>query len=817
MISWFDIKKSWSVFIKDTRYSLVVILSLAFSLGVSLFLLEQIYTIKYKPLEFDHPERLVSITRYENGWAHPTGGIYYYDFLFYEKHQKSFEALARYEDRLSSLETDNVTEWIQGAAVNAEFFQITAGVNPVLGRALVADDNIHGSPQVAVIAYDVWQRIFNGTNDVLGKTFTLNGLVYSIVGVMPKGFNFPINHEVWVSYPMWDMPEASTIGWNTAIGRLKEGVTLEEARSEMKDLAAQLRQDYPDHFKGKDVQVIPYTEAFSSNMTSSLHIMIIVGIAILLMGAFSVSNLLIVRMLENQRESTIKSALGLPAWRIATKPLLESFWMCSIAGVLSILLCLLFTQVAKSFMYSSGPYWWALSFDPILIYFAIFFVLVMWLVTGLVPVIMALRAPTNSALASGKKGGISGKSGPIMSTLISVQVVCAFVLMVLTGLSVEALIRSVSADYGVKIDNVMVADVRLSEFSHPKIEDRVRYYETLAQEIGKVDGVKRTAFTSTLAGFGGNAITYRSPEMTTAGENFEKIFNISVSENYFETLGVKLIEGRLFNRYDDEQSTLVGIVDQRTAQLIDPSGNVLGKQIQVDLENNGPLITIVGVVSPILQGSPMVDINSISGAIYRPMRQLLPFWGTMNVVVDVEAESPILADEIKQAGRRVTTQIAVAAIMSFEERVKQTTRQVLSMVYNFLPAAFLAFLMATLGIYGISTRITLQKANDLGVMKAIGATDADIIKTFLKKTWALLAISFAVGLGVLIFSMPMVISGNFVFTWNTLAIIVAMILVLIFAMVTLASIIPVNRINRLSPQLALNYQIGNSLPTQSQE
>lgn len=817
MISWFDIKKSYSVFFKDTRYALVVILSLAFSLGVSLFLFEQIYTIKHKPLEFNDSDRIVSITRFENGWAFPTGGIYYYDFLFYQKHQTSFEVLARYEDRLSSLQTDQVTEWVQGTAVNAELFQITSGVNPVLGRTLVADDNIHGSPQVAVIGYDLWQRLFSGAEDVLGKTFTLNGLVYSIVGVMPKGFNFPINHEVWVSYPMWDMPEASTIGWNTAIGKIKEGVSLEQARSEMKDLAAQLRQDYPDQFKGKDVHVVPYTEAFSNSMTSSLHIMIIVGIAILLMGAFSVSNLLIVRMLENQRESTIKSALGLPAWRIAAKPLLESFWMCAIAGILSVLLCLLFTRIASTFMYSSGPYWWTLTFDSILIYFAIFFVLIMWMATGVVPVIMALRAPTNSALASGKKGGISGKSGPVMNTLISIQVVCAFVLMVLTGLSVEALIRSVSADYGVKIQNVMVADVRLSEFSHPTVEDRVGYYETLEQEIGKIDGVKRTAFVSALAGFGGNAVTYRPSGMTTASESFEKIYNESISENYFDTVDVKLIEGRFFNRFDDGKSTLVGIVDQRTALLIDPAGNVVGKQIQIDLENNGPLITIVGVVSPVLQGSPMVDINSISGTLYRPMRQHLPFWGTMNVVVDVESESPLVADEIKQAGRRVTPQIAVAAIMSFQDRVKQNTRQVLSMVYNFLPAAFLAFLMATLGIYGISTRITLQKANDLGVMKAIGATDMDILKTFLKKTWALLFVSFALGLAVLIVSMPMVISGNFVFTWSTLSAIVALILLLIFGMVTIASIIPVNRINRLSPQAALNFQIGNTLPTRNQE
>lgn len=808
MIAWFDIKKSWSVFVSDTGYSIVVVLSMAFSLAVSLFLLQQIYIIQYKPLEFSHPEQLMSITREENGMAYPTGGINYFDFMYYEAHQKSFQALARYEDRLASFETDKVTESIQGAAVNAEFFQITSGINPLLGRTLTTKDNIHGSPLVAVIGYDLWQRVFQGVPDVLGKTFTLNGLVYSIVGVMPKGFNFPIRHEAWVSYPMWNMPEASILGWNTLIGRLKPGVSVEEARLEMKSLAAQIRKDYPVHFKGKDVQVVPYTHAFLSPILPNLRIMLIVSIAILLMGDFSVCNLLIVRMLENKRESTIKVALGLPAWRIACRPLLESFWLCSLAGILAVLLCFLFTQAAKAFMYAAGPYWWALNFQPIVVGAAGVFVWVMWLLTGVIPVTMAVRSPSKAALAGGKKGGITGKSAPFMSALIGLQVVCALVLMVFTGLSLNALIRSVNADYGVNTNNIMVADIRLSEFSHPTLADRVGYYQTLAQEISKIKGTKSVAFTSALAGYGGSSITYRSPAVTTASATYTKVFNISVSENYFNALGVKLIKGRFFNRYDEESSQLVAIVDERTAHLIDPAGQVLGKQIQIDIENNGPLVTIVGVIAPLLQGSPLVDVHSVSGAIYRPMRQLLPFWGAMHVLVAVDIESPIMAEEIQQAGRRVTTQIAVASIMRFQDRLLANTQNIMAMVYNFLPAALLAFFMATLGIYGISSRIALQNTNDIGIMKALGATDTHILKAFLKKTGVLLLISFTVGLAVLVFALPVVISGNFVFSASTLTLIVLAIMGCIFVMVMLASIIPISRINRLSPQLALNFELG---------
>jgi predicted permease len=807
MIAWFDIKKSVQILSKDYKYSLVVILSLALSLAVTLFLFEQIYTIKHKPLAMDEPREIVSITRYENDFAFTTGGIYYFEFIYYNTRQTSFEHLARYEERLATLQTDQVSEWVQGAAVNAELFLAAAGAEPVLGRKLATDDNIHGSPQVAVIGYDLWQRLFGGQPSVLGERVTLNGLVYSVVGVMPKGFKFPVNHEIWVNYPLWDMPEPSTAGWNTVIGRLKDGVTIEQARSEMLSLAAQLRSEYPDHFKGKDLQVVPYTEAFSAPMTTSLRIMIIVGIAILLMGCFSVSNLLIVRMLENQRESVIKSALGLPRWRIAAKPLLESLWLCLLSGLLAIFLCHAFVKVAGSFMYADGPYWWALESSPQTFGWALGFVMLMWVGTGIVPVIMAMRAPSNSALSSGRKGGVSGRSGPIMNALIGVQIVCAFVLMVMTGLSVEALMRTLNADYGVGDEGIYVADVRLSEFSHPTLEDRVRYYETLEQELERLPQTKNASFMSALPGFTGTAVTYRPPDSTAvSGESFDKIFQITVSDDAFDTLGVKLLRGRGFNRLDTEGSVPVGIVDERTAHMLDPRGDVVGKRFQIDLENKGPLITVVGVVSSVLHGSPMVDRNSLFGTLYRPMRQVLPPWGTMTVLV--ASDSTSMPAEIKSAGRRVTPQIAVASIMSLQDRLALNTRQILSMVYNFLPAALLAFLMASLGIYGISTRVTLQKANDLGVMKALGATDSDVMRGFLRKTWVLLGSSLAAGLVALLFSLPLVTSGSFVFTTTTLVAILLCVVALIFSMVTVASVIPVSRINRLSPQAALNHQLG---------
>ncbi len=810
MISWFDIKKSLSFLLKDYKYSSVIVLSMAFSLGIALFLYTQIYTIQYKNLEFDKSDQIVSISRVENDWVHTTGGIYYFEFTYLNERLTSFEYFGRYEERLATLQTDAFSERVNGAAVNSDLFKVASGVEPLKGRVLNAEDDIHGSAQVAVISYDLWQNLFDGRQDILGQLATLNGLVYSIVGVMPQGFRFPIDHDIWVSYPLWHIAEAETSGWNTVVARLRDGVSIDQARAEIDALSADLRREYPNHFMGKGVHVVPYTQAFSAGMRTSVGIMTIIGIAILLMGCFSVSNLLIVRMLESERESVIKSALGIPYWRIAVRPLLESFWMCLLAGTLAVILCALSIGILGGHMYSEGPYWWVLELYPAVFVAAFVLSVMMWIVTGFVPVLLSMRAPSNSALSSGRKGGAGGKSGPLMSGLIGVQVICAFVMMVLTGLSVEALTRTLNAEYGVKMEGAIVADVRLSEFSHPSVSDRVDYYESLRQEVSSDGRISRVAFSSGLPGFGTNSTTYLKPgSVTASGRGYDRIFQVSVCDELFDALDMRVISGRSFNRFDTEDSSLVGIVDERTAYMLDPSGDVVGRQIQIDIENNGPLITIIGVVNTVFHGSPLVEQSSVFGNLYRPMRQLLPPWGTMHMVANSESTSYEVFESIRQAGRRTDPQIAIAAVMTYPDRLALQTRQLMTMISSFLPAALLAFLMASVGIYGISTRITMQKANDFGVMKALGATDRNIISMFLKKTWLLLFGSLVVGVGILMLVLPSVVSWSFVVSGTVLMAVTAIVMLLIFFMVTGASTIPMFRINKLSPQDALNFRLGS--------
>lgn len=809
MITKFDLKNSFSKLFGDINYSIVIVFSMAFSLSISLFLYSQIYSIKYKSMGITDSDRIVSITRKESWGTHLTGGIYYYEYLHYAARQTSFEKLAYFEDRLATLATDRFTERVNGIAVNTELFEI-ADTEAELGRVLDQDDNVHGSAAVAVIGYDLWDRLYDKDPGVLGEQISLNGLVYSVVGVMPQGFEYPLNHEVWVSYPLWEMPEPNTLGWMTLMGKLKPGVSVEQAQDEFNSLSAQLSRDFPDIFTGRDITVRPFTQGFAEQMQSITNIMSVVGIAMLLMGCFSVANLIIVRMLEQSRETLIKTALGVRFSRVITTPLLESFWLCVCAGALGLWLCSIGIKFAGAYLFD-GPYWWSVEMNSEIWISAGFFVLFMWLATGVIPIALALKTPAASVLAGGRKGGMSSKSGPLMNALIVLQVVPAFVLMSLTALSLDSLIKTIGADYGVETEERLVADIRLSEFTHAEVIDRHNYYANLSQNLKSSAIVEDVAVSGAIPGFAGNQRSYDSLESSLrTADGFPKIYEIPISYNYFDVVGLELVDGRLFSDSDSLESSPTVIIDERVAESLWPGSVAVGKKILLDPEDSAQIVTVVGVVKKALHGNPLMEEgNNVQGAVYRPTKQFLPVWQTMRLIVKYRGESAEAIDYVKRTARNVDASIAVAGIMTFEQRLNQNAERLVAMAYNFLPASILALIMAAVGIYGITARTVMQKTGDIGIMKALGARDNTITSKFVRITLYLMLTGLACGALVLMWSLPIVTANTTPVSLPSVVTVACIVSLIMIALVCMATYIPLRRINQMPPHIAITYA-GNS-------
>ncbi len=810
MINAYDFKHSLNRLFADYKFTLTVIITMALGLAVSLFLFSQIYIMKYKPLPFQNGESIVSVTLSEQYYTPTYGGLRNFVVHYFAKNQSTLDNFSVYGPRSFVVSTDRYTETYFGAATSANFFSIT-GVDALLGRTLEPSDSVPGAAPVAVISDDVWQKLFQKDKAVIGELISINGFQHQIVGVMPKGYHFPIYQHIWTSYrkPPTNVTAPDGEGWGTVLGVLKQGVSKQQALDEFKALSAEIQRLYPTEYKGKSSILRTFPEAFSSFNNLIINIMAIVAIAILLIGCASASNLLIVRILEQSKDTMMKLAIGLPAWRVALVPVLESFWLCSLSGFLGLALCALAMKYSEQFSYTAnGPFWWSMEMGMYIWFAAAAFVLSIWVVTGVIPVIMSLRTPTNSVLAGGRKGGVGAKSGPIMSILIAFQVLCVFVLIVFTGLSVFAFIKVVNADYGVNPKGFLSGYIQPGEGSYPTIKDRVSYYSKLEQELTKFTSVKSVAFTGALPGQNSYGARYNAVNRDLSENGiYPNVNEIPISTNLLSTLGIPLIEGRNFVDSDDEDADKVVIVNQKLANKVWSGQSAIGKQLQLNPEKHGPLLTVVGVVPNIIYGSPVAQGQSEEGAFYLPMKQVLHSWASMKMLAKID-DNPLEKVELfKEAARRVDAQVPINRLITLEESLDRNGYMFKVIIYNFFPAAILALIMAAISIYGISARVVIQQTNDIGIMKALGANNADVVMMYLKKSWLQLATGTAVGMVVLFLMLPQISERLVVATTESFFKISLITACVVFVIVSLASYLPIQRINKLSPQSAITQGV----------
>lgn len=802
----FNIKHSVSRIVKDYKYSVIIILSLSVSLAVSLFLYSQVYSIKHKALPFERAEDVVLVARMENGNNYVVGGLSDYEVHYYAKNQTSLDLFCAFEDRNFTVVTDDFTDQVFGAATSSNLFKV-AQKEPILGRALVAADDEPGAPPVVVLSYNTWTLLFDKSNEVVGKSLFVDAVPTTIVGIMPEGFAFPYGHDMWLSYIPKEVSIPETDGWNSFVGRLRPGVSVSQARSELLSLSNALLESYPKKFQGKTLAVGPFTEAFRISTEIETTILTIVAVAILALGCLSVANLLIVRSLERNKEISIKKALGIPFSRILSPLLLESLLLCTVSGMIALFLC---SMAMKGYgeKVLDGPFWWVLEFNSSYVLIAIAVIFVIWLLTGALPAWVALSNPIQSGLNSGRKGSGGTQTSMLMRGFISVQVACAFILMVFTGLCLVGLYKTISADYGVEKEGFVTANIKLSEKLYPTIEDRVEYYEKLANKLKSESFSVDVAYTGGLPGSFSYLRSYTAVDQATLSKgSYPKALEFPSSENFFEMLGIELLQGRVFNALDDSNAELVAIINHEMAQKLWPDSSPIGKQFQVDPTSNGVLLTVVGVTPTIIYGSPINFADHEYDIIYRPMKQVLPAWAKVHIAVKVRGKAKDFINHVKKIARETDSRIALTDVLTYEERLARNGSRFEGLLYNFVPASILALIMSALGIYSITSRIILQSKPDIGVMKAVGVTDFWIVRKFLFSIVKLFAIGILIGVIVVAWVLPE-IASQVKITDHAIVVSLGVIALIITAMIVfMAILIPISSINRLTPVDALTSDI----------
>lgn len=805
MVTLFDVKQAAVRLYKDKKYSFVIVLAISFGLAISLFLYAQVHTRLLTDLPFVDGDKIVYVSRYERERQRLNGGLQDYDAYYFQQRQTTLDTFTTVEDRGFTVATESSTHQVWGVATTSALFQLTNEA-PLLGRTLLPSDDLPNAAPVLVISYSAWKRVFQGDTSAVGRTITVDGKPTTLVGVMREGYRFPTNEDAWLSYVPPQASVDAVSGWLGIMGKLKPGISVAQADEEFKRLAAELERDHNKIYMGKSVKVETQTQVRATPIMLMTQVMTVVAISVLLMSCFSVTSLVIVRMLSNAKEAAIKNALGVSAKKIMLLPLVESFFLYAVAGALGLLFCALAIEYAAGFVVSEwDPFWWQLSFNQPIVLAGLSFLFVTWLITGIVPVLMATSKRFYHQLNSGKKGGSGNQTGKLMNSVVALQVACTFVLMLFTGVAFSSFYNVLNTNYGFNSANLLTSFIKLPPSKYAELADRVSFYEKLGEEFSRVPGIQQVTFAAAIPGRYGYLSTVNSTEidLTKSGEYLQAT-EIPIADNHFKTLGLPLLEGRAFTPADGESAELVVIIGAKLAKKLSPKGSAVGKKMQLNPDKNGPLLTIVGVAPDLIYGPPVSFFESSMETIYRPMRQILPVWAGVYLVAKTDGDPLQWTDSLLKAARLVDTEVALEEPTSVDELLDNNANNFETLLYNFMPATLLAFIMSALSIYAISARVMLQRTNDIGVMKALGVEDQRITRLFMRDTYIKLGAGLILGAICFVLFLPGIMSQLIVVSyWSIIGIAISVTLVL-SVLVIFASRIPLFQAHRLSPQEAIN-------------
>lgn len=805
MLNAFDIKQAIVRLYKDKKYTLVILLAISLGLAISLFLYAQVHTRTLADLPFVDGDKIVYASRYERELQRLDGGLLNYDTHYVQQRQTSLDSFTTIENRTFTVATESSTQQVWGVATSSALFEI-ASEPPLLGRTLLPSDDAPNAAPVIVVSYEVWNRLFQQDPSVIGREIKVDGVPTTVVGVMNNGFRFPVNHEAWVSYVPPQSADTAADGWLAIMGKLKSGVSVAQADQAFKRLGSEIAKDNPKTYLGKTIQVQKFTKARVAPVKLIIQVMTVVAISVLLMSCFSVTSLVIVRMLSNSKEAAIKNALGIPARNIMLLPLLESFILYAVAGAIGLLLCALAIKYATGLVISEwDPFWWRLAFNKPIIQAGLIFIFIAWMITGLMPVLMATNKRFYRQLNSGKKGGAGNQSSKFMNSVVALQVAFTFLLMLSTGVAFSSFYNVLNTDYGFDSKNFLVSFIRLPESNYAELAERNSYYEKLTQEFSQVQGVKQVTYAASRPGGGSYLSMINSTEVDLSqGGSYMQAIEIPIAENYFDTLNTPLLEGRAFNHSDNEHSELVVIVSAELAKKLSPSGSALGKKMHLNPDKDGPLLTIIGIAPDLLYGLPLSFYRIKMETIYRPAKQILPVWSGTFLIAKTEASPYLLVDQLLTIARRIDAGVALEEPTSMEAALSNNANRFEMLLYNFIPATLIAFIMSALSIYAISARVMLQRTNDIGIMKALGLADKRITRLFMRDTYIKLGAGLLLGSAFFVLFLPGIMSQLIIINmWSIVAMALA-VTVALTALVFFASRIPLLRVHELSPQEAIN-------------
>jgi predicted permease len=809
-----DLRYGLRMLAKSPSFTAVAVLTLALGIGANSALFSVVNGVLLNPLPYAEPDRLVALYSLDANFTQSS--ISYPNFLDWVRDNRSFSALAAFRGTDFNLTGMGEPERVPVEMVSASFFPLL-GVRPVLGRTFRPEEDQAGASPAVLISGGFWKRKFGASANALGKPLTLNGMVYTIVGVIPENFhyinyNFNGRKDVYVPIGQWNEPifRDRKAGMGTdAVGRLKPGVTFEQAKADMGALARHLAEQYPEADRGTGVTLIPLKQDMVGDIQPFLLLLLAAVGFVLLIACVNVANLLLARSTSRNREFAIRAALGANRGRVLRQVLTESILLASAGGSLGLLLASWGTQAALKVLPTALPRAEEIHLDLRVLLFTLAASVLAGILFGLAPALKNSQIGLHETLKEGGRG-LSGARHRAQGTFVAAEMALAVVLLAGAGLMIRSLARLSNVDPGFDPHDLLTFSSSFPPLSSPiAIRATWRKMEDSLHAIPGVVAASLTVGSAPMQSDSSMAFWFEGqPKPASQAEMKSSLFYV-VQPDYLNAMRTPLLRGRFLSNTDTEHSPFVIVIDERFRQLYLGNQDPLGKRISFSVVN----ITaeIVGVVGHVKQWGLDEDINSPTLAqMYFPMAQIPDqvvslAAGNTEVVVRTAGSPAAQVGLIRHALDQINSQHAMYNIRTMDDIISESlAARRFSMILLGIFAA-LALLMVCVGIYGVISYLAGQRTHEIGVRMALGAEPRHVLQMVIGEGAKMALLGVGVGLGAAIGLarfMAKLLFGVSTYDPLTFAGVASLLVLVALA----ACYIPARRATKVDPMEALRYE-----------
>jgi len=806
---WTDVRFGVRMLGKSRGFSAIAVLTLALGIGANVAIFSMVNALLLHPYHFRDLDALVRVWEdrgidegYDARYVVPA------DATELSTHNEVLENLTTYEMRSFSFGAGSEIQPVLGCRVTANFFDVLS-VSPAAGRLFSPEEELPGSDQVAIVSDGFWKRRFAGDPRLLGGKISLNGRLYSIVGIMPKDFDYPVPVELWVPLALTPEEKADRTRLSLQIlGRLRDGVTLDQTRAALAGFSRRLAQDYPKTNTGRTMKALQLRkELYVFTLPLFLLLQAAAGF-VLLLACANLANLVFARMIGRQREIALRTALGAGRGRLGQLFLSETLLYSIAAGLVAITASFVSVRALRASIPAGWtkwvPGWDGIRVDGNVLAVTILVALGTGLALGVATVLHASHVEVNNTLKETGAGSVTPAKRRVRSALVVAQVMFAFVLLVCAGLTIQGFVRLARVYKGFEPASVLRVEISLPEKSYPETVRITNFYEQLLRGAASLPGVQHASLiTNPPASNVDSETTFFNIEgqpPLRAGEAPSADLQIATPD-FFATLKISLVSGRLFSEADNASAAPVVVINRGMAQRFWPGADPVGHRIKLGTADSAePWVTIAGVAGDVRQNwwNPVTR-----PVIYKPFAQSVQ--RSMTLLLRTATNPSTYVSGIREVTGRIDPGIALRGVATLEEEVTDSIAIIRIMGLLMGIFGLVALMLSSVGVYGVLSESVAQRTREIGIRLALGAETGALMKLILGHALKLTAIGLAIALPVsLAISRAMT---SLIFGIVSMDVtILAGFTTLLFLVALGAGYLPARRALRVDPMVALRYE-----------